>query len=444
MPIDASIPLHIFDNEVNPVDNFMRAAQLAHQIQINQSGQLEIQARQQQMEDDQRLRDVMRNSYDNQGNFSWDKFKQLAPRSGISPTAFQTLEKGHADAVEKLATTDKTQLENIEKAHDIFRGYTNQVMQAPPEQRPTLWQWGVQRAKQEGLLKPGEVPDQYPGDARFEALHNSLAVGSQITKEAIEKQNANSATSNAQTAAGRLDYEKSGATRPVEQKEMDDWISKNPGKGPADFMEYKAKLVPQFKMQMGGGDARSDRSYQFNSKQLEAVGKPITDANQRLGRLQDALAQGTPQADALIAPELLTVMAGGQGSGLRMNEAEISRIVGGRSKWQNLQASINQWSADPSKANSITPEQRQQIRSLVSEVSKKLQAKQTIIDDANQQLINETDPIRHRQVVADAKRKLSQIDQASSGPAVGAIEDGFKFKGGDPKNPGNWEKVATQ
>jgi len=34
-----------------------------------------------------------------------------------------------------------------------------------------------------------------------------------------------------------------------------------------------------------------------------------------LGRLQDTLDQQSPQADALIAPELLTVMAGGQGSG---------------------------------------------------------------------------------------------------------------------------------
>src|SRR5262249_26588542 len=34
--------------------------------------------------------------------------------------------------------------------------------------------------------------------------------------------------------------------QPVDQQELPDWLAKNPGKGPADFMKYKATLVPQF------------------------------------------------------------------------------------------------------------------------------------------------------------------------------------------------------
>jgi hypothetical protein len=29
----------------------------------------------------------------------------------------------------------------------------------------------------------------------------------------------------------------------------------------------------------------------------------------------------------------------------------------------------------------------------------------------------------------------------TTSPKVGAIDDGYRFKGGDPKNPKNWEKV---
>src|SRR5205085_10860217 len=108
---------------------------------------------------------------------------------------------------------------------------------------------------------------------------------------------------------------------------------------------------------------------------LDTSAKPIEDSLGRMGRLNETLAQGSPQADALVAPELLTIMAGGQGSGLRMNEAEISRIVGGRSNWQNLEAWAQKWNTDPSKANSLTSDQRKQVQSLVSAVAGRAQQK---------------------------------------------------------------------
>jgi len=169
--------------------------------------------------------------------------------------------------------------------------------------------------------------------------------------------------------------------------------------------------------QPGSGDARLDRSYQFNSTQLEKLSAPIDAAVMRMSRLVDSLAQNSPQADALIAPELLTVMAGGQGSGLRMNESEIARIVGGRSNWESLKAAANKWSLDPKTANSITADQRQQIRALVSAVQQKLAAKQAVLDGAHQDLISATDVNGHRQVVAGARSKLTAIDSGEQGGA---------------------------
>lgn len=44
--------------------------------------------------------------------------------------------------------------------------------------------------------------------------------------------------------------------------------------------------------------------------------------------------------------------------------------------------------------------------------------------------------------VPDKQRgTLSAPTQSNQGPKVGAIEDGHRFKGGDPSNPSNWEKV---
>lgn len=198
----------------------------------------------------------------------------------------------------------------------------------------------------------------------------------------------------------------------------------------------------------GAGGARSDKSYTYNNDKLDKLGKPIEDATARMGRLRETLAQGSPQADALVAPELLTIMAGGAGSGLRMNEAEISRIVGGRSKWQSLEAAANQWRIDPTKANTITPEQRTQIRALVDAVNVKLQKKQQALDKAREDLLNSDDPKDHRRIVTDAHHALTQVDEGAGttpevkdfGPApegkadgaTGALQDGTKVivKGG--------------
>lgn len=155
---------------------------------------------------------------------------------------------------------------------------------------------------------------------------------------------------------------------------------------------------------------RADKSFQYNNTALDKIATPVDQINQRLGRLNDTLSQNSPQADALVAPELLSVMAGGAGSGLRMNEAEIARIVGGRSNWESLKASINKWSLDPKEALSITPDQRQQIRALARTVQDKLIAKERIIDDARNALIDSDDPKEHRKIIADAKKALDKID----------------------------------
>lgn len=171
---------------------------------------------------------------------------------------------------------------------------------------------------------------------------------------------------------------------------------------------------------------RADKSYQYNNGELDKLTNPISTAVQRMGRLQDTLAQGTPQADALVAPELMTVMAGGMGSGLRINEAEIARTIGGRSKWEGLKAAANQWSLDPKTANSITPEQRQEIHALVGLVNDKLMAKQRILDQASGDLIGTDDPRAHRTIVQKAKQALTAIDE-------GAGQGGGVVRARDPQ-----------
>ena len=167
------------------------------------------------------------------------------------------------------------------------------------------------------------------------------------------------------------------------------------------------------------GDARLDRSYDLQAKRIDAERTPIKQIATRMSNLQTTLDQKNPQADALVAPELLSIMSGGQGSGLRMNEAEISRIVGGRSAWENLKAQMQHWSTDPNSARSITPEQDKQIRALVSAVQTKIAAKMQAIEAADDALLDAEDIKSQRKITADLRKQLDAIDAAQAGGGGG-------------------------
>jgi hypothetical protein len=118
-------------------------------------------------------------------------------------------------------------------------------------------------------------------------------------------------------------------------------------------------------------------------------------------------------------------MSGGQGSGLRMNEAEISRIVGGRSHWQDLQAAIQKWSTNPATANSITEDQRGQIRALADTVGNKLSQQLQTINEARNGLAGTNDPMQHRQILNQAQQKLAALNtpaQRGTGNAPGTVK----------------------
>jgi len=161
----------------------------------------------------------------------------------------------------------------------------------------------------------------------------------------------------------------------------------------------------------------------FTSNQIDKLRKPVEDRAERIARLSDTLAQGTPQADALVAPELLSVMAGGAGSGLRMNEAEIARIVNGRTNWESLKAKVNAWQLDPSKGFSLTPDQRQQVNALFSAVRDRVGKKMAAVDEESQNLLNTDDPKEHRRIYQRLQKRLGDIDtgggQTPGGAAAG-------------------------
>ncbi len=226
-------------------------------------------------------------------------------------------------------------------------------------------------------------------------------------------------------------YTAPSATQPktptFEEQTFADWQKKpeNAGKGRDQFDIEMANAKRAPKDTTVSDQARVERSYNTRKTELDKSAQPVYDSLQRLGRLKDTIDNGSPIADSVTAPELLVVMAGGAGSGVRITTAEINNIMGGSSKWEQVKSAINQYNTDPAKANKILEPMRGQIRKLLDSVQSKLAQKESVIEDAQQKLIDTEDPKEHKQIVADTKKALAAIDSGmpSGGGKAGIVID---------------------
>ena len=167
---------------------------------------------------------------------------------------------------------------------------------------------------------------------------------------------------------------------------------------------------------------RGQQSYEFQQRDTAKTTRAVEDAADSYQKLKDALNQNTIQADAVIAPMLLKLTAGGAGSGVRMTEAELGRVFGGRGKWQELQAKLSRYNPDSNKAIGIPDVQRQQIRNLVQTIGQRIDQKTAAIQDFQQGISdpNNNDPVEHRRLRLVLENNIRAIDSGKPLPAAGA------------------------
>ena len=441
--VTISLPPYRPPQQDNPLEQYSRVVQLRNLMQAGgqdaqlrqqqiQSNQMGLQQQQQQMEDQNKLRKIY---MDAGGNL--DKVVKAASQAGIDPMVVQKINEANLKQKTDLMSYDKDRQSFALAQANLLQGAHDKVMAANPQARPQVYAQQLSGLKQAGL-DVSQFPPQLPPDpAQQEQMIQFFGASLQGHKEQMEEAFKSAETKKnlaqaEEASQGRLPTEASLAMRAAQ------------GDATASAaLNQLSKTKRESKVIINQPNtARSDRSYQYESGRLDKAQEPIQQAVARLGRLQDTINQNSPQADALVAPELLTVMAGGQGSGLRMNEAEISRIVGGRSQWESLRAAAQKWSADPSTANSITASQRQQIRALVGEVQRKLLAKQQIIENARQALVGSDDPSQHRQITAKARADLSGVDSAGAAAVTVTAPNGKTYTFPDQQSADMFKKRA--
>lgn len=173
--------------------------------------------------------------------------------------------------------------------------------------------------------------------------------------------------------------------------------------------------------QAGQGARAGVQSYNHESAQLDAISKPLGLYMDRLSRLKQSLDAGTAVADSVVIPEFVIAMAGGQGSGLRINNAEIDRTQGARSVWTSLSAKLSQWDPNnPGKVLNIQPIERKAMYDLLNVVHAKGVKRLEIIRQAQQDLINNpSDATAQRTIALQAKTSLDALDNPPTPQAPG-------------------------
>lgn len=87
-----------------------------------------------------------------------------------------------------------------------------------------------------------------------ELIKHLMGQSPEVQKLLTSRQEAEARSSSAKTSAERLQAElPGGALQPPDKAEMQDWLAKNEGKGPADYAKWKASLAPQINFNLQGG-----------------------------------------------------------------------------------------------------------------------------------------------------------------------------------------------
>lgn len=222
-----------------------------------QPGQLtlqnqQIQAQKRQLDDQQARTNALKEWSDSPGSLPISELPRLIIKHGGSADAALQMQQSIVDQQTKLATLDKDKLANVKSKVDAEAAASNSVLSLDPSLRPAAWQLKQKELVANGIIKPEDVQ---PYDEDMVKLHAAagMSVKDQLDT-ALKARETAAQELKAQTEKQRLEFEQTGGA-PPEKRELNDWLSKNPGKGPSDFLVWKAQHSPTMLMQGNFGSA---------------------------------------------------------------------------------------------------------------------------------------------------------------------------------------------
>lgn len=178
----------------------------------------------------------------------------------------------------------------------------------------------------------------------------------------------------------------------------------------AKGFEKAATLGPQVNAGAAAqrqSDALMDRSRDTQTKRLDAIAKPIRDQQAKLADTL-AIANGNMAfSDSLVAPKTLTALVSGQGTGVRVTQAEISQVLHGRSTLQDLDAIWQKLTT----GKSVTDDQRAQVNAVLGLIQSKVNQRVAILEQAQDRIDAATTVDEQRAAMRDAQKQLDELNK---------------------------------
>jgi hypothetical protein len=166
---------------------------------------------------------------------------------------------------------------------------------------------------------------------------------------------------------------------------------------------------------VNAGEAALDRE----AKQFGAAHAKSLDASQaQLEKIADARAMinGNAESQGLGIPKVLTALVGGQGTGVRITQAELTSIAHARGLSGDVEGTLNKLAGK----GALSAEQQRQLTSILDDVKNRLVQKQAIAKEAVDNINSAS--TRSQIVAADkaARQKLSDMETAGGSIQVKA------------------------
>src|SRR5260221_1044061 len=260
----ATIPLpalSINTHQESPLAQYAQLSQIQSAQQerqtraLQQTGlQQENQQRALQLQDTQTLRSLAPNHVvrDKDGKvtgFDTEGFLNEALGKQVNPNTINQMRMQYAATTKDLAGAQETVRTNEQaKNKALYEALESVRTIKDPQQRqaaliqslPSLGKQGVDTSK----IKTDQPvsDDMLNFDEAGIGMHAQMLADAKTQAETAEKQQ-QTKTAAATQAHTEMETKQGG---PPAQRELNDWLAKNPGKGPSDYEEHMKKIVPAF------------------------------------------------------------------------------------------------------------------------------------------------------------------------------------------------------